>query len=180
MAMKLSPDFTRSYQNLKNTFGSVVVPDFEAITNKHLPASIRSASDAITSGSVESSTRSSGYLASCLNVRANLSGQRDEPPIPQTITCLNWCRTSSANSDSSWTTPRISSATVNQPSEFLMILATDSSVVQTDASFATIRAAMFASCACWSAVSMRCANGSGNSSAEFMIQPRLLECARSV
>src|ERR1043165_6024205 len=139
IATKLSPDFTRSYQNLKNTFGSVVVPDFDAITNKHFSASIRSANEAITSGSVESSTSNSGKPAWCPNVCASISGHNEEPPMPQTITCSNLCRTSSANSRNSSTTLLISPATFNQPSELAICFVTESSLVQTEASFASIR-----------------------------------------
>ena len=71
----------------EKTFGSVVLPDFEAIMKRQRSTSIRSLRAAITSGSVESSTSNSGNAGCLPNVCASTSGHSDEPPMPHTITC---------------------------------------------------------------------------------------------
>src|ERR1044072_7975362 len=78
---------TSLYQKRWKAMGSVVVPDFEATINKHLLTSMCCLKLLIVSGSVESSTSNSGKPCCLPNVWRNTSGQSEEPPMPQTITC---------------------------------------------------------------------------------------------
>ena len=96
---------------------SMVDPDLEAATNRHLARSSSASTRAMAAGSVVSSTRRSRWPGAAPKVCHSTSGKRLEPPIPMMTT---WSRPSAAaapaSSSSSPRRPCTSATTGSHPS----------------------------------------------------------------
>src|SRR6516164_6521654 len=128
----------RSKKYCLKMLGSSVLPDLLDTMQRVFLRSSLFSSSLICAGSVESRTCSSGKPATLPKVMRRTSGQRLEPPIPSSTTCLNLIfLTSSANCLKAARLAICSSAMVSQPSQLF-----SSVLVQSEASFCQRRATL--------------------------------------
>ena len=130
--------FTRSKKYCLKIFGSSVLPDLLDTMHRVFFRSSFFSIALICTGSVESSTCSSGKPATFPKVMRSTSGHRLDPPIPSSRTCLNFAFfTSVASCFSESSLASCSSVVVNQPSQLL-----SSVLLHSEASFCHNRATL--------------------------------------